>query len=271
MADKEVKKSRESKTKPTDVPVEEFLKGVGDKRAREANIIIDIMRAISGEEATMWGPSIIGFGSEEYSSSSGCYGQVPKIAFSPRKAKLTFYFNAGFHEYGKLMDRLGKYTTSVSCLYVNKLEDIDLEVLREMIEITWKGSSGVKKEITSTEEYIESIAEETKEDFLKIRDEIKKILVDSEEVYSYGILGFKTDKKRAKVYLSGFKDHIGIYPVPKDEGLRLELKDYIRGKGTLWITKDKPLKEGLLEKIVKKLVEEANLPIKRASKKEKGK
>ncbi len=81
----------------------------------------------------MWGPSIIGFGSQHYKYDSGREGDMPRLAFSPRKANLTVYFN-GFEKYTQELASLGKYKRSVSCLYINKLADIDFAVLRKMLE-----------------------------------------------------------------------------------------------------------------------------------------
>lgn len=123
------------KTQPTDVSIDAFLDTVSDKRRDEATILIPIMQKISGEKPQMWGPSIIGFGSEHYKYESGREGDMPRLAFSPRKASLTVYFNRGFDDkYADELAVLGKHTKSVSCLYINKLEDIDIDVLRAMLE-----------------------------------------------------------------------------------------------------------------------------------------
>lgn len=120
-------------TAPTDVPVEDFLATVSEKRRREAHVLIDMMREVSGEEPVMWGPSIIGFGTHHYRYASGREGDTGVLGFSPRKAAQTIYFVDGFDHQQDLLARLGKHRTSVACLYVNKLPDIDLDVLREML------------------------------------------------------------------------------------------------------------------------------------------
>ena len=81
----------------------------------------------------MWGPSIVGFGSVHYKYDSGREGDMGLTGFSPRKANLTLYITDGFDKYGDLLARLGKHKTSVSCLYINKLADVDQDVLRELV------------------------------------------------------------------------------------------------------------------------------------------
>lgn len=122
----------ENKTQPTTAGVADFLAGVAPRRQAEAETLIAMMRDISGFEPVLWGPSIIGFGTTHYRYDSGREGDMPILAFSPRKARLTIYFD-GFDHYGDQLARLGKHSSSVSCLYVNKLDDIDLAVLREML------------------------------------------------------------------------------------------------------------------------------------------
>lgn len=125
----------ENKTKPTDVAVEDFLNAVeNDRRRSDAFELLAMMRELTGEEAKMWGASIIGFGSYHYKYESGREGDFMQLGFSPRKANLVCYIMLGFSGYQALMDRLGKYKTGKSCLYINKLDDIDRAVLRQLIE-----------------------------------------------------------------------------------------------------------------------------------------
>ncbi len=121
------------KTQPTGVSVESFLESVSDKRREEACRLIPLMQEISGEKPYMWGPSIIGFGSQHYRYETGREGDVPQLAFSPRKASITVYFE-GFDTYADELRVLGKHRHSVSCLYINKLDDIDLDILRTMLK-----------------------------------------------------------------------------------------------------------------------------------------
>ena len=120
-------------TGPTAVSVESFLEGVSDQRQKEAWTLIAMMQEISGKQPRMWGPSIIGFGSMHYKYDSGREGDMPQLAFSPRKASLTVYFE-GFDGYTDELSLLGKHRHTVSCLYINKLADINLDVLRRMLE-----------------------------------------------------------------------------------------------------------------------------------------
>lgn len=119
----------EPKTKPTDVPVADFIAALDNPRRRaDAEAVAALLAEVSGEEPVMWGPSIIGYGSYR-----GPTGDWPRIGFSPRKANLSLYVTMpGSDAHAPLLARLGKHKTSVACLYVNKLDDIDLGVLREL-------------------------------------------------------------------------------------------------------------------------------------------
>jgi len=128
----------QNKTIPTDDSVEEFLQTVSEKRQAEAAQLIDIMQSISSEKPTMWGPSIIGFGTKHYRYESGREGDVPLLGFSPRKAALTVYFYESFDHHATYLEKLGKYTHSVSCLYINKLEDVDIHVLQTMLQASYE-------------------------------------------------------------------------------------------------------------------------------------
>ena len=124
----------ELKTKPNDQSVTGFLNEVTDeKKRRDCFTILDIMKQITQEEPVMWGDSIVGFGSYHYKYASGREGDWFLTGFSPRKQNLTLYIMSGFSGYEKLLAQLGKYKTGRSCLYIKKLEDIDMDVLREMI------------------------------------------------------------------------------------------------------------------------------------------
>ena len=123
----------ENKTQRTTASVEEVLVGVSERRREESAVLIDVMVRISGQEPTMWGPSIIGFGTMHYRYASGREGDMPILAFSPRKSKLTIYFD-GFDHYADQLAVLGKHTSSVACLYATKLADLDLDVLTTMLE-----------------------------------------------------------------------------------------------------------------------------------------
>lgn len=124
----------EPKTKLTDSNVTDFLNGVADEnRRRDCFAVLEIMREITGAEPQMWGANIVGFGAYRYKYASGREGDWPLTAFSPRKQNLTLYITDGFADYPALMAELGKHKTGKSCLYINKLADIDLAVLRRLV------------------------------------------------------------------------------------------------------------------------------------------
>lgn len=124
----------ELKTKLNDSSVVEFLNSVQDTKKREDSLkIVDLMRDESGEEPKMWGSSIVGFGSYHYKGVSGQEGDWPLVAFSPRKQSLTLYIMPGFERYTDLMAQLGKHSTGKSCLYIKKLEDVNLDIVRVLV------------------------------------------------------------------------------------------------------------------------------------------
>jgi|688.fasta_scaffold513650_2 hypothetical protein len=124
----------ELKTKRNDASVEAFLNGIADERKRqEAFAILHLMQEVTGETPTMWGDTIVGFGSYHYKYASGREADWMLTGFSPRKQNLTVYIMAGFAQYDNLLARLGKHSTGSSCLYIKKLQDIDLAVLRELV------------------------------------------------------------------------------------------------------------------------------------------
>ena len=124
----------EQKTKETDNSVIEFIENVDNPKKREdAYRLLDTFRETTGYEAKMWGPSIIGFGSYHYVYKTGHEGDAPLVGFSPRKAKISLYFAPGDTEREALLARFGKHTTGKACVYINKVDDIDSEVLRELI------------------------------------------------------------------------------------------------------------------------------------------
>lgn len=121
--------SREPKTKPTAASVAAFIDAVeNEQRRKDAKTVDKLMREITGEKPVMWGPSIIGYG--RYTTPTGPW---PIVGFSPRKANLVLYVMSGFAGEGALMARLGKHKTGKSCLYLNKLDDVDGAVLKEIV------------------------------------------------------------------------------------------------------------------------------------------
>jgi hypothetical protein len=124
----------ENKTQPTHVSVEEFLAAVEHPvRRADGFELLHMMRELTGQEAVMWGPTIVGFGSYHYKYDSGREGDSAAVGFSPRKANLVLYGVTEGPDADRLLPELGKHKTSTACLYVNKLDDVDRGVLAEMI------------------------------------------------------------------------------------------------------------------------------------------
>ena len=124
----------ELKTKLNDASVEKFLNSVVDEKKRELSFkILDLMRKITKEEPKMWGTSIVGFGTYHYKYASGQEGDWMLVGFSPRKQAVTIYIMSGFSRYDELINKLGKFKTGKSCLYIKNEEDVNLKVLKELI------------------------------------------------------------------------------------------------------------------------------------------
>ncbi len=125
----------EPKTQPTDQNVEDFLNAIPDEQKRaDAFAVLKLMKQVTRAEPQMWGSSIVGFGRYQYKYASGREGDWPLAAFSPRKQNLTLYIMAGFEGYAELLKKLGKFKTGKACLYVNKLADVDLPTLKELVK-----------------------------------------------------------------------------------------------------------------------------------------
>jgi hypothetical protein len=124
------------KTHINDVNVNDFINSVdGDIKKADAFILVEIYKAATGKTPKMWGPSMIGFGQYHYKSErSRQEGDWPLAAFSPRKQNLTLYIMPGFNDYSDLLDKLGKHKTSKGCLYINKLSDVDQDILAQLIK-----------------------------------------------------------------------------------------------------------------------------------------
>jgi len=124
----------EAKTKQTEVSVESYLDAIADKSVREdCKTLIRLMQKVSGHPPKMWGAGIIGFGSYHYKYDSGHEGDICIVGFSPRKQNLTLYVLAGAPGQNDLLQKLGKHKAGKGCLYVKKLEDIDMGVLETLI------------------------------------------------------------------------------------------------------------------------------------------
>ena len=127
-------KKTELKTKVNEASVDGFLNAVPDEQTRKDCFeILKMMKQVTKEEPKMWGASIVGFGSYHYKGASGREGDWMLTGFSPRKQNLTLYLMGGFDTPTELLKKLGKYKTSVGCLYIRKLDDVDKKVLKELV------------------------------------------------------------------------------------------------------------------------------------------
>jgi len=124
----------ENKTKPTAVSVAGYIGALADETKRaDAKTLVKLMQSATREKPAMWGPSIIGFGSYHYTYESGREGDMPIVAFSPRKTALVLYGVAGADAAKPLLAKLGKHTTGKGCLYIKKLADVDAKVLETLV------------------------------------------------------------------------------------------------------------------------------------------
>lgn len=124
----------ENKTQPTTVPVNEFLASVEHSGRRADGFeLLELMGSITGQEAVMWGPGIVGFGSYHYRYASGREGDAAAVGFSPRKTNLALYGLTYGPDAERLLPALGRHKTGVACLYINRLQDVDRDVLAEMV------------------------------------------------------------------------------------------------------------------------------------------
>lgn len=124
------------KTKPTSANVMDFISNIQDEQKRnDSFVLLEMMKKATGEEPILWSSSIIGFGNKRYKSpTSGREVDWLRIGFSPRKGNLSLYISVGIKEHAAALEKLGKHKTGVGCLYINKLEEINLEVLKEIID-----------------------------------------------------------------------------------------------------------------------------------------
>jgi hypothetical protein len=135
MAEKKTKLA-EIKTKPTSASVEDFINQVKDEQKRKDSfVLLEMMKEATGEEPVLWGSAIIGFGNRRYKSpTTGREVDWLRMGFSPRKASLSLYLSGGIKEHATALEKLGKHKTGVGCLYINKLEEINLKVLKGIID-----------------------------------------------------------------------------------------------------------------------------------------
>jgi hypothetical protein len=125
----------ENKTTPNDQDVEQFLNSITDEQKRKDSFtLLELMKQVTGMEPRMWGSSIVGFGSYHYRYESGREGDTILAGFSPRKQNLTLYHMGSFEQSHDLLKQLGKHTTGKGCLYMKRLDDVDLPTLKRLIE-----------------------------------------------------------------------------------------------------------------------------------------
>jgi hypothetical protein len=123
----------EIKTKPTEISPRAFIDNVeNEQRRKDGHELASLMKKVTGKPAKMWGPSIVGFDQYHYKYASGHEGDMPITGFSPRKQSLVLYLGPGLED-KKLMAKLGKHKTGKGCLYINKLDDVDRNVLLELV------------------------------------------------------------------------------------------------------------------------------------------
>jgi hypothetical protein len=123
-----------NKTAETSISVADFINAVKDETKRKDSFsLIDIIKKLTGLEPKMWGPSIVGFGSYHYKYDSGHEGDSPLLGFSPRASAITLYFSGDFEEREQLLEKFGKHTTGKGCIYVKKLNDINIDTLQKMV------------------------------------------------------------------------------------------------------------------------------------------
>ena len=127
------------KTVETKNSVTDFINKITDeKRKSDCFTLIDIMNKQSGFEPKLWGPSIVGFGSYHYKYDSGREGDAPLVAFSPRKSEFSLYLSSSFDEREELLLKLGKHKSAKACIYIKKLDEINLPILNKMIALSIK-------------------------------------------------------------------------------------------------------------------------------------
>jgi hypothetical protein len=127
----------EPKTRPTDVPVDEFLAGVDEPRRSQALVVRELMTRATGVEPVMWGSSIVGYGTMLYDNTTGSGYEWPGVGFSPRKTYMTLYVLDGGEDEKPQLARLGPHTTGKSCLYLKRLDGVDLGVLEKLVHGAW--------------------------------------------------------------------------------------------------------------------------------------
>ena len=128
-----------NKTTATDGDVGAFINGIGDdQRRRDATLLIDTLREVTGEPPVLWGTSIVGFGSRHYRYDSGREGDTPAVSFSPRAAQTTLYLSGAMEEYASPLERLGQHKLGKGCLYLKRVDQADASVLHDVIARSYR-------------------------------------------------------------------------------------------------------------------------------------
>lgn len=139
----------EIKTKQTEQSVKSFIDALPDEQVRkDSHELVKMLKSASGEEPKIWGGSMIGFGKYSYKSASGCHGEWFVIGFAPRKQKFSIYLMSGMQDNQDLLKKLGKFKTGKGCLYVNKLADIDMTVLKQIVNQSIKSNQQFFKNLS---------------------------------------------------------------------------------------------------------------------------
>lgn len=129
--------SSESKTRPTDINIIDFIAGLSPRQQPDAEMLVEVMRDISGEEPVLWGAKIVGFGTLRYKSKSGRESEWPRIGFAPGTGKFSLYLTSDAVQLTAQVAGLGTYKMGKGCVYINKLADVDLAKLRELVRIAY--------------------------------------------------------------------------------------------------------------------------------------
>lgn len=133
----------ENKTKATKQSAEEFLAAIPDEARRaDAQRLAALLAEVTGEPAVMWGASIVGFGAYHYRYDTGREGDAAAVSFSPRKANLTLYLADGTESHRDLLADLGPHTTGKACVYLKRLDDVDVDVLRRLVRASYDNVRG---------------------------------------------------------------------------------------------------------------------------------
>lgn len=135
-----------NKTQKTTASVKDFLSSVDNERRRkDGETLMKLMQKVTGKKPVMWGPSIIGFDVVHYKYESGREGDICRLGFSPRKQALSLYIPTGFANAEKLKQKLGKIKSGKGCMYINKLEDVDMAVLEQLLRESYAYSLGSER------------------------------------------------------------------------------------------------------------------------------